>query len=107
MLPYLYRAFKNFDRSPILGRAMQIDLADGKQRVVIYAFDSDTDSLLKDIVEFYSRLSASILVELSHVEGGPWHSVWHHAGKINPGMKIDDIRITEFYSKISPPFSIQ
>lgn len=107
VLPYLYRSFKNFDRLPIVGRAMGIDAVDGKQRVVGYNFNVGTDSLLREIVEFYSRLSAGALVELSHAEGGPWHSVWNHAGTVNPGMKIDDASIVEFYSKVSPPFSIQ
>lgn len=107
VLPYLYRSFKNYDRSPVVGRATQIDPVDGKQRVVEYNFNSELDSLLREIVEFYSRLSAGTLVELSHAEGGPWHSVWNHAGTVNPGMKIDDASIVEFYSKVSPPFSIQ
>lgn len=107
VLPYLYRSFKNYDRAPILGRAMQIDPADGKHRVVSYNFSFETDSLLREIVEFYSRLRAGDLVELSHVEGGPWHSVWNHAGTVNPGMKIDDSSILEFYSKVPTPFSTQ
>lgn len=107
VLPYLYRSFKNFDRSPINSRAMQIDPADGQQRVVGYDFDAETESLLKETVEFYSRLSAGSLVELSHAEGGPWHSVWNHAGNVNPGMKIDDDSIVEFYSKVPPPFTTQ
>jgi uncharacterized phage-associated protein len=107
VLPYLYRSFKNYDRAPIVGRATQIDPSDGKQRVVGYDFSFETDSLLREIVEFYSRLRAGDLVELSHVEGGPWHSVWNHAGAVNPGMKIDDMSILEFYSKVPAPFSIQ
>lgn len=107
VLPYLYRSFKNFDRSPIVGRATQIDPADGKQRVVEYNFDSQTDSLLREIVSFYSRLSAGALVDLSHAEGGPWYSVWNHAGSVNPGMKIDDASIVKFYSKVPAPFTIQ
>lgn len=107
VLPYLYRDFKNFDRSPIVGRALQMDVNDGKRRPVGYHFDSQTDSLLREIVEFYSRLRAGDLVELSHVEGGPWHSVWNHTGRVNPGMKIDDFCILEFYSRVPAPFSIQ
>lgn len=107
VLPYVYRAFKKFDRSPVVGRATQIDPADGTHRVVSYDFDERTDSLLRETVEFYSRLSAGTLVELSHAEGGPWHSVWNHAGSVNPGMKIEDARIVEFYSRVPAPFSIQ
>lgn len=107
VLPYLYREFKNYDRAPIVGRARQIDPADGKHRVVRYSLDPETESLLLEITAFYSRLRASDLVELSHAEGGPWHSVWNHGGNVNPGMKIDDAKIVEFYSKAVRPFSIQ
>ena len=107
VLPYLYRFFKSYDRSPIVGRATEIDPLDGKQRVVRYNFDFETDSLMREIAEFYSRLGAGALVELSHAEGGPWHSVWNHAGIVNPGMKIDDASIVTFYSKVPTPFSIQ
>lgn len=107
VLPYLYRSFKRFDRSPIVGRATRIDPYDGKSRIVCYNFDEATDSLLREVTEFYSRVKAEDLVELSHAEGGPWHSVWHHAGSVNPGMQIDDRSIVEFYSKVPPPFSLQ
>jgi len=107
VLPYLYRDFRSYDRSPIVGRATQLDPSDGKQRVVKYDFDVETDSLLNRIVGFYSRLRAGDLVDLTHASGGPWHSFWHHGGTINPGMKIDNDKIVEFYSKIARPFSIQ
>jgi len=107
VLPYLYREFKSFDRSPIVSRATKIDSNDGRQRLVLYNFDSQTDSLLRKVVRFYSTMRAGDLVELSHADGGPWHSVWNHQGSINPGMKIDDRKIIEFYSKVGKPFSIQ
>jgi uncharacterized phage-associated protein len=107
VLPYLYREFKAFDRAPIIGRATGIDPADGSQRVVGYHLDRETDSLLTRIVDFYGRMRASDLVELSHAEGGPWYSAWQHGGAVNPGMKIDDKKIVEFYSKASRPFPIQ
>jgi uncharacterized phage-associated protein len=107
VLPYLYREFKNCDRSPVTSRATQIDPLDGSSRIVEYRFDSQTAAFLEDTVEFYSRMRASDLVELSHAAGGPWHQVWHHPGKVKPGMKIDDLQIASFYSKISCPFSVQ
>jgi uncharacterized phage-associated protein len=107
VLPYLYREFNSFDRTPIVGRAKRIDPTDGRHRVVTYTFDSGTDSLLRKIIAFYSRMRAADLVALSHAEGGPWYSVWHHQGSVNPGMKIDDANIAEFYSKAVRPYSIQ
>jgi uncharacterized phage-associated protein len=107
VLPYLYRAFRNYDRAPIVGRATYIDSTDGRQRIVGYDFDFETESLLRETVEFYSRLRAGDLIELSHVEGGPWHLVWNHTGMVNPGMKIDNTHILKFYSKVPAPFAIQ
>ena len=107
VLPYVYREFRKYDRAPIVGRATQLDPSDGTHRIVGYNFTPETDSLLQRIAGFYSRLRAGDLVELSHAEGGPWHSVWNHGGTVNPGMKIDDVKIAEFYSKAVCPFSIQ
>lgn len=106
VLPYLYREFKNFDRSPVRGRAMRLNPSNGKACVVEYAFDEETLRLLTTTIEFYSRLRAGDLVELSHVEGGPWFKVWHHKTTVNPGMKIADEAIQQFYSKISHPFTV-
>jgi len=107
VLPYLYREFKSFDRSPVTNRATQIDPLDGAKRIVEYSFDSETAVFLEEIVAFYSRMRASDLVEISHVAGGPWHQVWNHEGLIKPGMKIDDAKIASFYSKARCPFAIQ
>ncbi|WP_157959874.1 Panacea domain-containing protein [Devosia submarina] len=107
VLPYLYREFKSFDRSPIKGRATEIDPQNGSKRIVSYSFGVETEKQLQEIVAFYSQMRPSDLVELSHVRGGPWHSTWNHGGNVNPGMKIDDSLIAAFYSKVSSPFSIQ
>jgi uncharacterized phage-associated protein len=107
VLPYIYRLFKRFDSLPIVGRATELDALSGENRIVAYVFDQQTQKLLEKIVDFYSRLRAGDLVELSHVRGGPWHLAWFHQGTVNPGMKIDDAKIVEFYGKASRPFSIQ
>ena len=107
VLPYLYREFRELDRAAIKRRATQLDPMDGRKKIVEYSFDRDVQHLLHEIVDFYSRLSAGDLVKLSHAKGGPWYTVWHHGAAINPGMKIDDKEIANYYSKAPPPFSIQ
>lgn len=106
VLPYLYREFKAFDRSPIKGRATRLNPFNGETCVVEQEFDEATRLLLAKTVEFYSRLRAGDLVGLSHVKGGPWFKVWHHKATVNPGMKIADEAIQEFYSKLSRPFTV-
>lgn len=107
VLQYLYRQFKAFDRRPIEGRATEIDPTTGANRVVSYRFDDDTEHMLREIVDFYSRISAGDLVELSHAAGSPWDQVWNHKGSVNPGMKIGDDQIIAYYSKTPPPFPVQ
>lgn len=107
VLQYLYREFKNYDRSPIVGRAKRLDLFTGQKIIAGYGFDTATEELLRRVVDFYSQLRAADLVNLSHAQGGPWDRSWNHDGKINPGMKIDDNRIREYYSKVTPPYSVQ
>ena len=107
VLQYLYREFRAFESDPIVGRATGIDPETGEKRTVPYVFDKETEALLRDVVDFYSRLSAADLVRLSHVIGGPWDTVWNHEGRINPGMKIENAVISAYYAKARPPFSIQ
>ena len=107
VLQYLYREFREYDDRPIQARARRIDPATGTKVKVEYRFDSQTLRLLRQVVEFYSRLSAYDLVILTHVERGPWDKVWNHGGTVNPGMKIDDDEIARFYATISAPFVAQ
>jgi uncharacterized phage-associated protein len=107
VLPYLYREFKSLDLAPIRDRATRIDPRSGRAEVVPYEFDRATAEFLTRIVAFYSRLRPSDLVELTHAKDGPWYNVWNHAGSINPGMKIADDQIVNFYSKRVPLFIMQ
>lgn len=107
VLQYLYREFKGFGSAPVRGRAGQIDPRNGQQVVVSYDFAEPTRELLTKVVAIYSRFSASTLRELSHAPGGPWDQVWHHGGKINPGMRIDNRDIEQFYSRMRWPVTLQ
>lgn len=107
VLQYLYREFSAYDRSPIIGRATRLNPKTGDRVPVDYKFDSDTAAMLNGVVDFYSQLSASDLVALSHAKDGPWYKCWHHAGKANPGMKIDNQLIKKFYSAVKLPYLVQ
>ncbi len=107
VLQHLYLDFKKFKDRPIDGRASGIDPISGERRVIAYAFDNETLALLTEVVDFYSRLSASDLRNLSHAIGGPWDEVRNHQGQVNPGMKIDNDSIAKFYSKVTAPFTKQ
>lgn len=107
VLQYLYRDFKRYNDRPIICRARRIDPDNGSKEVVRYDFDQETETLLSEVVDFYSQLDASDLVALSHVRGGPWYEVWYHCDKVKPGMKIEESSIAEYYSRVRPPFLIQ
>lgn len=108
VLQYIYRLFKTFEDQPIVGRAKKLNPMTGKEEVVPYVFNAQTAELLNRVVDFYSRMSAIQLRSLSHVERGPWHETWNHGGAVNPGMKIDNDSIREFYSRVREhSFSIQ
>jgi uncharacterized phage-associated protein len=107
VLQYLYREFKGFGPNPIRGRARQMNPRNGLREVVGYAFPEATRQLLTKVVAIYSRFSASTLRELSHASGGPWDRVWHHSAKVNPGMRIDNRVIVQFYSRMRWPVTVQ
>ena len=107
VLPYLYRDFKSYEDRPITSRAFGLNLSTGERAVVKYSFDPDMQILLEGVVNFYSRLPASDLVRMSHLQGSPWYRVWNHAGKCNPGMRIDDSEIVQFYSSVEAPFLLE
>ena len=107
VLQYLYREFKQFGAGPIQGRASRINPITGREEIVPYELDAATIDLLVRVVAIYGRLSATVLRELTHAPGGPWHKVWRHGGKINPGMRIDNGEIERFYSRIPLPLLLQ
>lgn len=107
VLPYLYREFRSFDRASIQSRATRINPQTGHAETVPYQFDTDTERLLRKVVDFYSLLRAGDLVELTHAEGGPWYKVWNHKSVTRPGMQIDDASIAAYYRKVRAPFTLQ
>ena len=98
VLQYVYREFKNAGDSPILNRAKKLDPVTGQHVIVENTLPNEIRVHLNNILNFYTRLSAGQLVNLSHVKSGPWEQVWNHAGKTNPGMRISNDAIKMFYS---------
>lgn len=107
VLPYLYSEFKASGDRPIQQRAKKLNRFNGKKETAYLDLPDDEKRFLKKVVQFYSRLTASQLVELSHCEDGPWARVWEHSGKINPGMKIDNANIYQYYSRVPRAAKVQ
>lgn len=97
VLQYVYREFKQAEDRAIVTRAKRLDPSTGVFVEAECVLPDDIKGLLDRVLELYTQLSASQLVKLSHVENGPWHSVWNHEGNINPGMRISNEQIVQFY----------
>lgn len=107
VLPYLYRFFKEPGDQKITTRATKLDPETGNNVIAKINIDNGEESLLESIVSFYSKLSVNQLVEQSHVSGGPWHEVWHHEEKVNPGMQISNQAIIKFYTSKERSYTLQ
>jgi uncharacterized phage-associated protein len=107
VLQYLYQEFKDCGAQPIRDRATRIDLSSGQRVPATYELNEPTRQLLERVLNFYGRLSAAALVEMTHAKDGPWHKVWHHPSSVEPGMKIDNREITRFYARALAPFPLQ
>ena len=104
VLQYLYREFKRFESGCINSRAKGLNPTSGQYEVVSSELDPSVDEVVQKVLTFYARLRPGTLVELSHVADGPWEKVWNHLGKSNPGMRIKDESIVEYYRSAISPF---
>lgn len=107
VLNYIYRQFKSFEARPITGRATAMNRFTGRQEIVQIDLPQNLADRLERIVRFYGKLEPWDLVDLSHESGSPWDKTWHFDGKVNPGMKISNEAIAEYYSKASPHYRVQ
>lgn len=94
----VYHEFKRWGDSPIHSRATKVDPHTGEVVLATAHFGSEEKVYIAGLIERYIRFSAAQLRAISHREGGPWHKVWGHDGKSNPGMKISNELILEHYS---------
>lgn len=94
----VYHEFKKWVDQPIKGRATRVDPDSGEVVLAEADFGNEAE-YLKELVDRYITFSAAHLRAISHRVGGPWHEVWGHDGRTNPGMKISNEIITENYAR--------
>ena len=93
----VYHEFKRWDNADIGSRATKIDPHTGEVvRAEANLKPSDV-SYLRQLIDRYVHFTAAQLRAMSHREGGPWHRVWGHDGRANPGMRITTDLIYECY----------
>ena len=95
----LYHRFKRFGKDDITDRATVLDKKNGVFVIAKCDVSVDDFDLLTQVVDFYARIPASRLSDMSHEPGGPWDVVWNYEGKSNPGMFIPDSAITDWFKK--------
>lgn len=94
----VYHEFKRWGDEPIRSRATKIDPNTGEAVLAQMQGGVEDEELVRNLIGRYVHFSAAHLRAISHVEGGPWHRVWGHDGRTNPGMKISDDLIRSYYS---------
>jgi uncharacterized phage-associated protein len=84
----IYHQFKIYGRNPVSERARKLDPASGAYIYVGYCFDSSEEFFLKERCSELLKISASKLVDMSHVEDGAWYKARYGEGGLNPGVEI-------------------
>lgn len=97
----LYQCFKFHKDRPIDSRAHRLNPVTGSRELCKLALSNDELAFLSNEAERLTKLSASHLVLLSHVKGGPWDIVWNHEKETNPSMRISDEIILAWHTTTS------
>ncbi len=98
--PLVYRSFKTAGRSPISFRADSVDALTGTTKPLPKVTNPLVLSLIWKVLSGYARSSLSILLDISHARGGPWHFVMAKS-EYSPvlGMRITDDVILERFKR--------
>jgi len=83
--PAVYKAFSQFGRNPITGRAMGVNIVTGKAVSLQMPNNADLQKIMGQVLISFGNLPPSALVSLSHQPGGAWETVWK---KFNRGDAI-------------------
>jgi uncharacterized phage-associated protein len=95
----IYHSFKSHGDGPISSRARRFDASTKDLVLANEAIVEQDIELFEEALSAYLHLTAAQLRALSHQPGGPWHRVWWHEGRINPGMEISIDTIHESFSQ--------
>ena len=95
----IYYEFKRFEDRPITAKAQRIDPADGLRKTFVMQFPPERQTVMEDLAQAYLNIRPGRLVDMSHVEDGPWYDAWNYEGTVNPGMAISDEAIEAYFSQ--------
>lgn len=95
----IYHSFKNCGDGPIRQMAARVDPSDGTRKIFIAAIPEERSNLVHKLIKDYLAIKPSMLVNMSHVEDGPWHDAWYYEGSVNPGMSISNEAIQQHFAR--------
>jgi uncharacterized phage-associated protein len=96
----VYDQYKEYGKRPIDKPAVSFDPAQLKFVPTPCNFDISTEHFLSNLFDYYARFAAFELSDLTHEEGGPWHTIWSQAhDRAVPGMVIPNELILSWFQK--------
>jgi uncharacterized phage-associated protein len=96
----VYEQYKGYGRTPIDKPAVSFDPTSMEFKPTEAQFDVSTRHLLENVFDYYARFDPFKLSDLTHEEGGPWHTIWTEAQKrAVPGMVIPNQLILSWFQK--------
>jgi uncharacterized phage-associated protein len=93
----IYWEFKSFENKPISKHAARRNPVTAEKEICPIELTEEDRDFLEPLLGKYLKISASKLIELSHVPGGPWDQVYNHDGESNPGMQISNDLIRDWF----------
>lgn len=91
VIPSIYSEFKSFGSEPIEKRASCFDPIRAAKTIAVCDLGDVHSHRVRAIYDFYKRLRAEFLSDLSHVRGGPWrHARAMFANGLNMDRRIND-----------------
>lgn len=95
----IYHAFKHCGDGFIKQKATRIDPYDGIKKVFVAEIPASQYEFIKKLITDYLRIKPGLLVNMSHVEDGPWYEAWNYEGAVNPGMSISNEAIQRHFAQ--------
>jgi uncharacterized phage-associated protein len=93
----LYMQFKPFGSGRITTFATRRNSITAREEICPASLERQDEEFLRPLLLRYLDMSPATLVRLSHEPGGPWDQVYNHSGESNPGMRISDEAIRQYF----------
>lgn len=96
----VYDQYKHLGKKKIEEKAKSFDPIRLEFLPTVYKFDAETEKLLGNVFDYYSKFHAFQLSDLTHEKGGPWDTVWSEAqDRAVPGMVIPNELILAWFQR--------